>query len=111
MHVKIEDPVLVYVRDNVLSGGHYPKINPDGTNKTPTRSGGVLFRTEYNTLSRLLYGYLPKTIEDIPPKYLFLMILLPFHDFRKEKNVLQANRILTFQVLRSNPLLADFKLQ
>src|SRR4029434_5068802 len=35
-----------YVRDNVLSGGHYPKINPDGANNTPTRSGGVLFRPE-----------------------------------------------------------------
>ena len=28
------------VRDNVLSGGHYPKINPNGANSTPTRSGG-----------------------------------------------------------------------
>ena len=37
---------LTYVRDNVLSGGHYPKINPDGANNTPTRSGGVLFRPE-----------------------------------------------------------------
>ena len=35
-----------YVRDNVLSRGHYPKINPDGANSTPTRSGGVLFRPE-----------------------------------------------------------------
>src|SRR4029434_10497365 len=35
-----------HVRDNVLSGGHYPKINPDGANNTPTRSGGVLFRPE-----------------------------------------------------------------
>ena len=35
-----------HVRDNVLSRGHYPKINPDGPNSTPTRSGGVLFRPE-----------------------------------------------------------------
>src|SRR4029434_2713154 len=28
-----------YVRDNVLSGGQYPKINPDRANSTPTRSG------------------------------------------------------------------------
>src|SRR4029434_11121671 len=34
------------IRDNVLSGGHYPKINPDWTNRTLTRSGGVLFRPE-----------------------------------------------------------------
>ena len=39
-------PFSRYVRDNVLSGGHYPKINPDGANNTPTHSGGVLFRPE-----------------------------------------------------------------
>src|SRR4029434_2048533 len=38
--------IFIYVRDNVLSGGHYPKINPDGANNTPTRSRGVLFRSE-----------------------------------------------------------------
>ena len=52
----------VYVRDNVLSGGHYPKINPDGANSTPTRSAPLIIRL------------LAKTIEDIPPTYLFLMI-------------------------------------
>src|SRR4029434_6278871 len=51
---------------------------------------------------------LVKTIEDIPPKYLFLMILLPFRDFRKEKIVFHADRSLKFQVLLSNALLADF---
>src|SRR4029434_3834178 len=40
-----------------------------------------------------------------------LTILLPFRDFRKKKIVLHANRTFKFQVLRSNPLLADFKLQ
>ena len=59
----------------------------------------------------LIIQLLNKTIEDIPPEYLYLMILLPFRDFRSEKSVLQANRTLKFQVLRSNPLLADFKLQ
>ena len=56
---------------------------------------------------------LAKTIEDIPPRYLFNdCVAVWFHRyFRLEKIVLQANRTLKFQVLRSNPLLADFKLQ
>src|SRR4029434_1438082 len=48
----------------------------------------------------LIIRLLVKTIEDIPPKYLFLMILFI-------KIVLHANRTLKFQVLRSNPLLAE----
>src|SRR4029434_3103599 len=67
--------------------------------------------TEINTNILLIIRLLAKTIEDIPPKYLFLMILLPFRDFRQEEIVLHTNRTLKFQVLRSNPLLADFKLQ
>src|SRR4029434_2769358 len=72
-----------YVRDNVLSGGHYPKINPDGANSTPTRSGGVWCRPEWiyfgimsagrNNTPPLRVGVLAKN-EDTPPKYLFLMI-------------------------------------
>ena len=40
-----------------------------------------------------------------------LTIMLPFSDFRLEKIVLQANTTFKFQVLRSNPLLAEFKLR
>src|SRR4029434_8150813 len=40
-----------------------------------------------------------------------LTILLQFCDFRLEKIVLQENISLKFQVLRSNPLLADFALR
>jgi len=56
---------------------------------------------------------LAKTIEDIPPRYLFNDCVAVWFRryFRLEKIVLQANRTLKFQVLRSNPLLADFKLQ
>ena len=60
----------------IMSVGHYPKINPDGANSTPTRS-----------------CFLLKVIS------------------AKKEIVLQANRTFKFQVLRSNPLLADFKLQ
>ena len=43
-----------YVRDNVLSGSRYPKINPDGANSTPTRRGSLSFRRgHYQEISDL----------------------------------------------------------
>ena len=72
---------MSYVRDNVSS-----------LSKNKSRwDEQVLFRPEgiYFTLMTaglyiipLIIRLLAKTREDIPPKYLFLMILLPFRDFR-----------------------------